>query len=347
MAASEEQVPVSKVLELESPELGRYVVGFPPSAGFGVVTVGGLVVAYAHKAVSDFVARTPETSAHLQVLHYAIQFFRPTLPLPQKAEFHIRVANTSRALTTVHVEASQRGKPTFVGYFTMTNFSVPGALSAKTGWQLSPRPVPPTSMQALEDDVDPEWIGYLTPYSPTIFRRGHSYIKFFVQRTISDRHFLDQWVTPAWQEPSSPNGAVWNKDTLHLAIDNTLPILHNFVDPVERPSWFEVIAQAGLAQRKARAEGKSDSFLGKGFGDHDTNINYIVSTMTISTEVKRLLPEEGTKWLFLRITVRSLLENRMDYDIVVLNQEGQLVATSQHAMMAVPVNDKRARKAAL
>jgi hypothetical protein len=27
---------VSKVLELESPEPGRYIVGFPTSAGFGV-----------------------------------------------------------------------------------------------------------------------------------------------------------------------------------------------------------------------------------------------------------------------------------------------------------------------
>ncbi len=230
----------------------------------------------------------------------------------------------------------------------MTDLTVPGTVHGNTGWQLSPPSIPPTSMQALEADNDPEWIGYKTPLSPTSLRNAHPYIKFFLPRTRRDRYCVDQWITPNWQEASTRDGAVWTNETLHFAVDNSLPLLQAFIDPNSTGSvWFDVVIKAGLEQRKARAEGRSDDFFGEGLKEKADFMGYIVSTMAITTEVKRLLPEEGTKWLLLRIISRSLLDDRMDYDIVVIDRHGALIATSQHAMMVIPIEGKTAKKAVL
>lgn len=92
----------------------------------------------------------------------------------------------------------------------------------------------------------------------------------------------------------------------------------------------------------ARSEGKSDNFFGKGLGD-DVNFPYTLFTVAITTEIKRLLPEEGRKWLFLRLVSKAILNDRTDYDIVVHDQQGNLIATSQHILMVIPIGAKSAK----
>ena len=92
-------------------------------------------------------------------------------------------------------------------------------------------------------------------------------------------------------------------------------------------------------------EGKDKRIRRRGLTDGDM-ISWIVSTIAISTEVKRLLPKE-TKLLFMRVTTKSLLNDRMDYDIVLTDENGELIALRHHVMQVIHVDAKKAKLSSL
>ena len=97
-------------------------------------------------------------------------------------------------------------------------------------------------------------------------------------------------------------------------------------------------------QRQARSEGKDgDGIWGEGLTDADL-APWVVSTMAMTTEIKSLLPEQGTKWLFMRVTTKSLLNDRMDSEIILLDEHGKLVALSHHVQQVIPTESKSAKK---
>lgn len=86
---------------------------------------------------------------------------------------------------------------------------------------------------------------------------------------------------------------------------------------------------------------------GDGLTDSELLFPWIISTVSTSTEVKRLLPEEGCKCLFMRNTVKNIIDSRMDLEIVLFNEKMELVTLSQHVCRIIHVDNKRAKKASL
>ena len=218
-------------------------------------------------------------------------------------------------------------------------------MSVDTGWTLTPAP-PQVSIPNLEADCDPKWVGYLTPFSPSSTRRVQSYVKFYVPFHPHNLHTIDQWVTPGWQDPGSEVGAVWMNDTIHFILDNCLPNLNDLIDERNTGSLHEKLVAAGLAQREARSRGKDTKIWGEGL-DGSNVFPWIMSTISIGTEIKRLLPEEGTKWLFMRVTTKCILNGRMDYEIVMTDKEMNVVALSHQVAQIIPIGSKQGKKAVL
>ena len=317
-------------------------------------------MAFAHKAASDFVSRSTRTAAHPHLLQTAFHFFRPTFPL-KKAVLNIRVANSVKATTTLHVDLQQEGRTSLAGYITwvglghyvytanisanlipsMADLSRTGQFTVETGWQLTPPPIP-TTIRSLKDDRDPDWVSYQYPYSPESLGRAQSYVKFYVPIKGQGANYVDQWITPGWRDDDAPNGPVWTNELVQFAVDASLPVLNNLLKTSGKPGFHEAVVRTGLLQRKARLEGRDDRIIGEELKDAAL-LPWIISTTTIATEVKRLLPEEGVKWLFLRATTRMLLNDRMDYDVVLLDEHGLLIATSQHVLQVIASGTKKAR----
>ena len=199
---------------------------------------------------------------------------------------------------------------------------------------------------SLEADCDPNWISYLTPFAPGSARRAQSYVRYCIPFRPHNLHTIDQWVTPGWQDSCSEAGAVWTNETIHFILDNCLPNLNDLIDERKTGSLHQKIVNAGLAQRKARSEKKDDKIWGEGLGESDV-FPWINSTITIGTEIKRLLPEEGAKWLFMRVTTKSILNDRMDYEIVMMDREMNLIALSHQVAQIIPIGSKEERKALL
>jgi acyl-coenzyme A thioesterase PaaI-like protein len=59
-------------------------------------------------------------------------------------------------------------------------------------------------------------------------------------------------------------------------------------------------------------------------------------TMSCSVEVKKAPPtEKGWQWLFMRVEARVIKNGRNDIDVIILDEEGEIVALSRHTCLAV------------
>ncbi|KUJ13166.1 uncharacterized protein LY89DRAFT_621945 [Mollisia scopiformis] len=346
MSHSSQQTSLREALELHPLELGSYTIETPPSLCFATVTIGGLVTSIAHKAASDFLSKSVPNNVHRDVLSAYTQFFRATLPSPKQATLKFRIASFSKAFTALHLEVIQNDKLCIAGYVTLTNMAPTKQISVQTGWQLTPPP-PPVSLAGLETDASSIWSGYLTPFDASTLRKPQSYVRYYVPIERANKHYIDQWVTPEWRDDCSPKGPVWTNETIHFIIDNALPILNDLLDTDGEYGVYNKIVKAGLLQRQARLEGKDDRLWGGGLADSELLFPWIISTVSTSTELKRLLPKEGCKWLFMRETVKAIIDSRMDLEIVVLDEKMELVAISQHVCQVIHVNRKRTSKANL
>lgn len=56
-------------------------------------------------------------------------------------------------------------------------------------------------------------------------------------------------------------------------------------------------------------------------------------TILLNLDVKKELPEEGVEWLFVRVRAKKIEKGRMDLEVVVLDEGGELVAVSNHVCL--------------
>jgi hypothetical protein len=142
----------------------------------------------------------------------------------------------------------------------------------------------------------------------------------------------DQWVRFAPNR--NPNGR-WTNDALGFLVDMFPQIVEKFVNPH--------IEEAALDQQSAGEGNKPRQ--GKGEKGPGATAKYWYPTLALNLEVKKLLPEEGVEWLFVRVKAKSIRNGRFDLDVEVWDTDNELVATSSHASLIVDSARNTTRKA--
>ena len=62
---------------------------------------------------------------------------------------------------------------------------------------------------------------------------------------------------------------------------------------------------------------------------------YWYPTLSMTLEVKKLLPGEGLKWLFVRAQAKEIKNGRMDAEVFIFDADLELVALSHHVCLVV------------
>ncbi|KAI9654964.1 MAG: hypothetical protein M1821_005717 [Bathelium mastoideum] len=287
---------------------------------------GGLVIAQVHHAAKQHFSAVHNELDQPDVLNVQIQFFR--LLFPSKATVHFKDTHLGKSGSTLHFTVSQNGKDCIVG---MINLQVTAGVSFRTSWTLMPAPIP-ASVVKLSQDADPNWISYQCPYIPTSFRRIQSYIKFFVPYTLQDRSFLDQWMTP------SDSSAMFTNDDIGFVTDISFPILDNFFPGNCTGSHANTVSVA-LQQKHDRENGtvryiESGSYESQG----------MVISLATNIEIKKRLPAEGVKWLFMRAQAKEIKHGRQSMEIILLDAEGDLVALSSQILPIITLERQKRDK---
>jgi hypothetical protein len=234
---------------------------------------------------------------HTISLH--LDFLRRTQTGP--ALFTVKDTKLGRQASVIHVTLTQ-GEPghareEVVGYITNSNMHTESGVSFSTGYALSPAP-PAVDLALLKQNRDAAWeMQQSTPFPS--FRRASMKTLFYFPRGGQRRPgSADEWIR-------LESGERWTNASLGYVAD-MWPM------PVEA----FITAEAARAQTPRTAR-------------------FWYPTVLLNLDFKKALPEEGVEWLFVRAAAKQIKNGRMDIEVVILDEGGDIVALSHHVALAV------------
>lgn len=131
----------------------------------------------------------------------------------------------------------------------------------------------------------------------------------------------DVWLTPIHKDDAFTSemlGCI--ADMWHRMVENYRP----------NAEW----GTRGVASRALRVAEQFSNVTADG-GAQDKL--YAYPTLSMSLDVKKLLPPEGVKWLFVRAHAKQIKDGRMDAEVTILDESLELVALSQHVSFIIDV----------
>lgn len=213
------------------------------------------------------------------------------------------------------------------GYVTCSNMAMETGPGMSTTWELVPPPPSSPSSSSdkgafpgadlarlARDGRDDAWESFAVSFAS--MRGASKNVEFFVPAAdtagqAARRGFVEQWMR------FRPYGklARWTDAAVGFLID-MFPIVLESLD--EEP-W---VAEQDQDTKKQGKEGGGRPM-------------YWYPTVLLNVDFKKKLPAEGVEWLYSRVQTKMLKNGRMDLDIVVLDEQGDLVALSNHVALVV------------
>jgi hypothetical protein len=174
-------------------------------------------------------------------------------------------------------------------------------VSFPTTWSLTPPPQP-VNLSLLAQDKDENWArkGKL-PFSG--FRKATEKTQFhFPRGGQRSKSTADEWIRLT-------TGEKWTNASLGYVAD---------MWPMPVEAYLHSYNPYDIANK-----------------DKSKPAKFWYPTLLLNLEIKKTLPEEGVEWLFVRVDTKQIQNGRLDLDIVVMDEGGEIVATSQHVAFVV------------
>ena len=238
-----------------------------------------------------------------------------------------------RRTSTVHIvltqpsskDPSQTQTTCVVGYITQSNITSESGVSLPTHWALSPPPAPLSSIAALRRNEDPHW-SLLEHLRFPNFRKAGLHVKTYLPREGQvKKSIVDEWIC------FSQKGERFTQQSLGYVVDMFPQIVETGYSVAE--------IEGGLRQNPSpkrwentNIETEKPSMVKK----HQA-ASFWYPTILLNLDVKKALPEEGVEFLFVRVKSRQIRNGRLDLEVTVLDESGDLVATSTHVALVLSV----------
>ncbi|OHF00694.1 hypothetical protein CORC01_04011 [Colletotrichum orchidophilum] len=305
-SSSEELVPFSNATTVT--KLGPNVYGakLVPSWCTGSVPNGGYVASVILRAASLHLAERgqPDSiSAHFEYVNRTE--IGPAILIVDEVKI-------GRNLSTVHVSLYQhdlqpsapwfspQSRKEVVAYLINTRLTLEKGLTLESGWAMTP-PVKPADFALLGLDKDPHWVQKLKLNARAAsYARAHSNLEYYVPREDTRRGVVDLWLR-------LKSGQRFTNVSLGYVVDAYPTVIEAW-----RPKRSE-----------EQTPFRSDEM-------------FWYPTLALNLDVKKALPEEGAEWLFIRTMAKVIRNGRLDLEVIVLDQTGDVVALSTHVNMVLP-----------
>ncbi|TVY68827.1 hypothetical protein LSUE1_G006550, partial [Lachnellula suecica] len=301
MASGDQGNSFAKATTVKALDSHKYEAYFHDDWCIGSVPHGGYVTATFLQVVSKHFGTTlaKQNQPHTIALH--LDFLRRT----QAGQAHFTVKDTKlgRQTSIVHVTLSQAGREEAMGYITNSNMHTESGVSFTTSWNLHPKPLP-VSLSLLPGDKDENWS--LQPEMPfAAFRKATQKTEFYFPRNgHAARSRADEWIRLR-------TGEKWTNATLGYVAD-MWPMPVEALMSEENPYDVKSSASKNIRTR-----------------------TMWYPTVLLNMDMKKVLPEEGVEWLFVRVEAKQIKNGRMDLEIIILDEAGDIVCLSHHVSLAV------------
>lgn len=191
---------------------------------------------------------------------------------------------------------------------------------ATTRWTPWP-PSKPVRTSELESNSSPDWLRYKVRYHPDEFFRVQSCLTFYFPVSAPNPAISEQWIEPA--EPLSS----FTNEHLGMLIDIWTPMMESFrPESLQGHDGTIKIAR----EQKAGTSATADAAFKAGWTSP-----YYYPTLSVNLEIKKVLPQEGVRWLYVRASTKQIQQGKMDVEVLILDDQGDLVALSHQVVLVV------------
>ncbi|KAL9598473.1 MAG: hypothetical protein Q9179_003896 [Wetmoreana sp. 5 TL-2023] len=299
----------SEATAIKALDSHTYLADFPDEWCIGSVPHGGFVTSCFLSATALHFSSTHASLNQPHTITLHLTFLRRTSVGP--ARFSIGDVKLGRRTSTVHVSLIQDNVECVVGYLTQSNLDTESGVSLKTGWSLHPPPLAlsSTTQTLKREGGDENWVRSVGAHPG--FRKASQRMKWWVPRKGQlEPGMADEWI--CWAD-----GQRFTQSSLGVVVDQFPPVVEIYPGPASASSGHDRHRE-GIGERKRKK--KPDWY----------------PTIVLNLDVKKALPEEGVEWLFVRVRAKEIKNGRMDLEVVVLDEEGKLVAVSNHVCLILP-----------
>ncbi|KAI1308156.1 thioesterase-like superfamily-domain-containing protein [Xylaria venustula] len=295
-----------------------YSANFLSEWCIGSVTHGGVVTATLLRVAATHFGTTlaKQNQPHTITLH--AEFLRRTHAGP--AILTVRDVKLGRQTSTIHISLAQDGREEVVAYLTNANMDTESGLTLPTEWSPSPPlPAPPADFTRLATaGEDAHWVLVKDLPHPKL-RKAVNRARIYVPRGgQAQPNTIDEWMR-------FESGERFQMEGLGFATD----------------MWPQMID--GLVKRQLQQGDKS--LLQPADGDGELPWLWY-PTLTLNLDIKKALPPEGVEWLHVRVHSKQIKNGRYDYEVVVFDETGDVVALSHHVAMVVNGSRNMAKRGA-
>ena len=228
-----------------------------------------------------------------------------------------------RQLSTLHVSLYQHdllpqapwvtqgsSRKVVVGYITCTNLASEKGLSLPTSFTVRPLPSPANLSSLKLNDGDENWKRWVLP-KIDIRNPSTSNIVYYIPRQgHPSKSLVDCWMRFTCGEPFTNSSLTFVAD-----------------------SWPFIVE----SYRAARGEPITE-------GVFPSNQVYWYPTVVFNMDVKKSLPAAGTEWLRMRVEAKSIRNGRLDLEMLIFDEAGDLVAISQHVNLILDASRNTAKR---
>jgi hypothetical protein len=221
------------------------------------------------------------------------------------ATFKVKDVKLGRQISTIHITLSQRGQEEVLAYITHSNLNAQDGVTFPTDWRLEPRQLP-ANLNVFDADKDQNW-AERTDMPFASFRKASSQVRFFFPRHGQPgKSIIDQWIC-------FRDGSNFTNETLGYVADMFPQVVESYRDD-EDPYALPNSKEAGKKPVGAR---------------------YWYPTVVLNLDVKKALPDGGSKWLFCRTRAKQIHKGRLDLEIIIMDEVGEVVALSHHVALVL------------
>ncbi|KAF2405501.1 hypothetical protein EJ06DRAFT_28209 [Trichodelitschia bisporula] len=277
-----------------------YTTDFESDWCIGSVPHGGYVASCFMRVASAHFATTlrAQNQPHTMTMH--LEYPRRTEVGP--AIFKVKDVKLGRQTSTIHITLTQHGREEVLAYINQANLDTLTGPTFPSGWKLEPERYP-VDLAKLNAGTDEHWAeqGEM-PFAP--FRRASSRVRFFFPRKGQYlKSMNDQWII-------FRDGERFTNESLGYVADMFPQVVESYVagmDPYK----------VGAASQKSAAA------------------SFWYPTVVLNLDVKKALPKEGVEWLAVRTRSKQIQNGRLDIEVVIMDEKGDLIALSHHVALVV------------
>ena len=227
----------------------------------------------------------------------------------------VKDVKLGRQTSTIHVILSQGDREEVMGYITNSNMHTESGLTLDTGFTLHPAPRP-AFVDRLRQDNDPHWqLQKDMPFAD--FRKASQKVKYFLPREGQHhRSMADEWITFA-------NGERFTDVSLGYVADTWPQLVESYVQ------------DSTMSDSASESEVRTKENGWAGFW---------YPTLLLNLDVKKALPVEGVEFLFVRVRAKAIKCGRLDLEVVILDEEGDIVALSHQVSLILDASRNMAAR---